>query len=62
MTKMFLDKKKKEPFFVVAANAAFGLYVANAAPTLKECQQIAEESILTGRAYEKLEQLRNFKG
>lgn len=62
MTKMFLDKKKNEPFFVVAANAAFGLYAAKAAPTLKECQMIAEESILSGKAYEKLEELRNFKG
>ncbi|MFA5659447.1 MAG: anthranilate phosphoribosyltransferase [Oscillospiraceae bacterium] len=62
MAKMFLDRKKSDPFYVVAANAAFGLFAAGAAKTIKECRDIAEDSIISGKAFDKLEQLKNFKG
>jgi len=53
-----LDGKEKTPFFyVTAANAAMGLYSAGYSPDLKECAKVAEESILSGKAKMKLEQL-----
>lgn len=53
-----LDGKEKGPFFyVTAANAAMGLYSAGYSPDLQECARSAEESILSGKAKDKLEQL-----
>lgn len=55
------DKRKNDAFFVVAANAAFALYVAGICNDIKICKEIAEESILSGKAYEKLTALKYFK-
>ncbi|KAF0153261.1 MAG: anthranilate phosphoribosyltransferase [Ignavibacteria bacterium] len=54
------DKNKDEAFSVVAANAAMALYVAGLSDNLVECKNIAEESILSGRAFEKFISLKNF--
>jgi anthranilate phosphoribosyltransferase len=60
ITKLFTENKKNAAFFVVAANAAMGLYSAGVAEDLQECKNIAEGSILSGKAFQKLEQLKNF--
>ncbi len=53
-----LDGNEKGPFFyVTAANAGMGLYSAGYSPDLQECTRAAEESILSGKAKDKLEQL-----
>ncbi|MFA7420952.1 MAG: anthranilate phosphoribosyltransferase [Melioribacteraceae bacterium] len=54
------DKKKDEAFSVVTANAAMALHVAGLSDDLVECKNIAEESILSGRAFEKFTALKNF--
>jgi len=58
--KLFSEKKKDAAFFVVAANAAVALYSANYSDDLNICKQAAEESILSGAALSKLNQLKNF--
>ncbi len=54
------DKIKNDAFYVVAANSAMALYTANFSDDLNECKLAAEESILSGRAYQKLLALKNF--
>lgn len=54
------DKIKNEAFYVIAANAAMALYTADYSDNLLECRLAAEESILSGRAYEKLLALKSF--
>ena len=61
ITKLFTENKKSAAFFVVAANAAMGLYSAGISEDLMQCRNIAEDSILSGKAFQKLEQLQNFK-
>ena len=60
ITKLFTENKKSAAFFVVAANAAMGLYSAGVSEDLQECKNIAEDSILSGKAFQKLEQLKKF--
>lgn len=60
ITKLFTENKKNAAFFVVTANAAMGLYSADVSEDLQECKNIAEDSILSGKAFQKLEQLKNF--
>ena len=56
-----LDKKKKNSaYYVTVANAAMGLYAAGYSDDLKKCAIKAEESITSGSAYSKLEELKNF--
>lgn len=56
-----LTLKRKNPvYFVTIANAAMALYSADYSTDLKDCTTAAEESILSGKALEKLEQLREF--
>jgi anthranilate phosphoribosyltransferase len=56
-----LQKKEKNAvFFVTVANAAMALYCAGFETDLKNCTHLAEESILSGKALEKLNQLRSF--
>ena len=62
ITRLLTENKKNAAFYVVAANAAMGLYSAGVSDLLQECRDIAEESILSGKAYQKLEQLKDFKG
>ncbi|MCX7797464.1 MAG: anthranilate phosphoribosyltransferase [Melioribacter sp.] len=54
------DKVKNDAFFVVSANAAMALYTAEYSNDLNECIKAAEESILSGKAYEKLISLKSF--
>ena len=54
------DKIKNEAYYVVAANAALALNVAGISDDLIECRDAAEESILSGKAFEKLNALKNF--
>lgn len=59
ISRLFRDKEKNAVFFVTAANAAMALYCAGVSDSISECRMAAEESILSGRAMEKLEQLKN---
>jgi anthranilate phosphoribosyltransferase len=52
--------QKNGHFYVVAANAAFALYCAGYSDDLEECRKAAEDSILSGAAYRKFEELRNY--
>lgn len=54
------DKNKDEAFSVVVANAAMALHVAGLSEDLVECNNIAEESILSAKAFEKFIALKNF--
>lgn len=54
------DKKRTHSFNVVAANAALAVQTAGLANNLKESIAIAEDSIVSGRAYEKLLELKKF--
>lgn len=54
------DKTISDAFNVVVANAAMALNVAGLSDNLIECRQIAEESILSGRAFEKFSSLKKF--
>ena len=56
-----LDKKKKNSaYYVTVANAAMGLYAAGHSDDLKKCAAKAEESIVSGSAYSKLMELKEF--
>lgn len=59
--RLFTENKKDSAFYVVAANAAMGLYSAGVSYDLQKCKDIAEDSILSGKAFHKLEQLKNFQ-
>ena len=52
--------RKNAHFYVVAANASIALYAAGFSDEPDECQQAAEDSILSGKALEKLNQLIEF--
>ena len=54
-------KEKGAPYFVTLANAAMALYAADFAPDLISCVPAAKESIDSGRAFEKLNKLREFR-
>jgi len=54
------DKIKNEAFYVVAANAALAIYTSGYSMTIMEALNAAEESILSGRAYNKLNCLKLF--
>lgn len=54
------DKNQNDAFYVIAANAAMALYAADYSNNLNECCLAAEESILSGKAYEKLTALKSF--
>jgi anthranilate phosphoribosyltransferase len=54
------DKTKDEAYYVVAANAALALHVAGFSNDLIACRDAAEESILSGKAFEKLTALKIF--
>ena len=59
--KIFSDKEKNAPYYVVAANAALALKVSGKYENFDECINAAEESILSGRALEKLNALKSFE-
>jgi len=54
------DKQKDEAYTVVTANAAMAIYVAGLSNDFKECRYIAEDSILSGQAFDKFTALKNF--
>jgi len=54
------DKIKNEAYYVIAANAALALLVAGISDNITECRLAAEESILSGKAYDKLNKLKSF--
>ncbi|MEE9431444.1 MAG: anthranilate phosphoribosyltransferase [Melioribacteraceae bacterium] len=58
---IFEQKKRDAKFYVVAANAALALYSSGYSDELKECQKVAEDSILSGKALVKLNELKSFK-
>lgn len=47
-------------FYTICANAAMALYAANYSSDLEVCKQAAENSILSGKAYDKLIALKDF--
>jgi anthranilate phosphoribosyltransferase len=57
---VFQNKNKNGAFHTIAANTALALYCAGYSEDLIECSKAAEESILSGSALEKLNQLRSF--
>ncbi len=54
---IFKNKNRNGAFHTVCANAAVALYSAGVSDDLKKCKNAAEESILTGAAYNKLKSL-----
>ncbi|MFA5803841.1 MAG: anthranilate phosphoribosyltransferase [Melioribacteraceae bacterium] len=60
MLSVLKDKIKDEAYYVVAANAALALRVAGNSDDLIACKDAAEDSILSGKAFEKLNALKNF--
>jgi anthranilate phosphoribosyltransferase len=60
INKIFSEKEKSAPYYVVAANAALALKIAGVSNDLTECIGIAEESILSGRTLQKLNELKEF--
>jgi anthranilate phosphoribosyltransferase len=57
---LFMNKKRNAAFYVTAANAALALYCANYSNDLSVCKEAAEESILSGKAFSKLNELKKF--
>ncbi|MBI5731464.1 MAG: anthranilate phosphoribosyltransferase [Ignavibacteriales bacterium] len=60
MLSVLKDKIKNEAYYVVAANAALALHIAGNSDDLIACRDAAEESILSGKAFEKLNALKKF--
>lgn len=58
--KIFSEKEKNAPYYVVAANAAMALKVSGKYESLSECIDAAEESIQSGKAMQKLNALKSF--
>jgi len=56
----FTNKNKSSHFNVVCANAALALYTAGLFDNIQSCQAAAEESILSGKALRKLNELKTF--
>lgn len=57
---VFKNKIKNEAFYVIAANAAMALSTSGYSANFDDCRLAAEESIMSGRAFQKLEALRMF--
>ena len=58
--KIFHDKEKDAPYYVVTANAAMALKAAGVSDDLQTCIEAAEESILSGATLKKLNELKEF--
>ncbi|MBU2493437.1 MAG: anthranilate phosphoribosyltransferase [Bacteroidetes bacterium] len=54
------NKKRNSAFNVVVANAALAIKTAGISDNLLKCKKLAEESILSGKAFSKLNELRKF--
>lgn len=59
---IFSGKEKGAPYKVVAANTALALKVAGLSDDLNECIDLAKESIDSGKALDKLNQLKSVAG
>lgn len=57
---VFKNKKKNGAFFTIAANTALALYSAGYSNDLQECRNVAEDSLLSGAAFAKLNELIKF--
>jgi anthranilate phosphoribosyltransferase len=57
---VFENKTKNGAFHTIAANAAVALYTAGISDSLNDCKIAAEESIKSGAALHKLNELRSF--
>jgi anthranilate phosphoribosyltransferase len=57
---VFENKSKNGAFHTIAANTTLALYCAGYSDDLKTCQQAAEESISSGAALNKLNELKKF--
>ena len=57
---LFENKEKNPLYYVVAANATFALYSSGFSNDLTECKKAAENSIDSGNALSKLNELRDF--
>lgn len=57
---LFTSRKRNAAFYVTSANTAFALYCSGYSDDIEICRLAAEESILSGKAFEKLNELRNF--
>jgi anthranilate phosphoribosyltransferase len=60
ITNLLTNKTKDPVFFVAAANSAIALYCAGFSDDLQQCKEAAEESILSGSAYAKFKELKQF--
>jgi len=58
--RIFSSKENSAGYFVVLANAALALKVAGVSNDLRECIEIAEESIQSGKTLDKLNALKEF--
>ena len=58
--KVFSEKEKSPAYYVIVANAALAIKSAGMSNDLAECISIAEESILSGKTLDKLNQLKDF--
>lgn len=58
--RVFNNQTDNGAFHVVASNAAMGLYAAGYSNNFKECINVAEEAIKSGKALKKLTELREF--
>jgi len=57
---LFTEKQRNSIFTTTAANAALALYCAGYSENLDDCRLAAEESIMSGAALQKLNQLRDY--
>ena len=57
---LFSKKEKNAAYKVVVANAALAIKVSGLYDNLEDCLQAAENSILTGKALDKLNALKSF--
>jgi anthranilate phosphoribosyltransferase len=54
------NKNRNGAFHTITANSAMALYCADFSDSLTECQKAAEDSILSGAAFAKLNELKEF--
>ncbi|MBU1101299.1 MAG: anthranilate phosphoribosyltransferase [Bacteroidetes bacterium] len=59
---IYSKKEKNAPYYVVVANAALALKISGHSSTLSDCIAAAEESIQSGKALQKLNDLKSFEG
>jgi len=60
LLEIFKNKTRNGAFHTICANAAIAIYTAGVSDDLIECKNAAEESILNGAAYDKLNSLIEF--